>query len=141
MQAQVTEIATALGLNNAESMTLLDLAGRCEQGLPVSGYKRLRTKLAPECRHFLDALISPASLSQRKTGKLTSCESDSLVRIADCWLGALRVFQDEAKARRWLEKPHALLGGRPPLLVAARSTCGAEAVNQLLGRLQYGSAA
>jgi putative toxin-antitoxin system antitoxin component (TIGR02293 family) len=141
MQAQVTEIATALGLDNAESMTLLDLAARCEQGLPASCFKRLRTSLAPECRHFLDTLISPASLSQRKHGKLSPCESDSVVRMADCWIVALQVLQDQAKARRWLEKPHAFLGGRPPLQVAARSTCGAEAVDQLLGRLQYGSAA
>jgi putative toxin-antitoxin system antitoxin component (TIGR02293 family) len=141
MRAQATEIAASLGLNDSESMTLLALAGRCEKGLPISCFKRLRTILAPECRHLLDALISPASLGQRKHGKLTSCESDSVVRMADCWLVALRVFQDEAKARRWLEKPHAFLGGHPPLQIAATSTCGAEAVDQLLGRLHYGSAA
>ena len=141
MRAQATEIAASLGFNEAESMTLLDLGARCEQGLPISCFKRLRAMLAPECRHVLDALIPPASLSQRKHGKLNACESDSVVRMADCRLVALRVFQDEAKAGRWLEKPHAFLGGRPPLQVAATSTCGAEAVDQLLGRLQYGSAA
>lgn len=141
MRAQVTEIAAALEIGDAESMTLLDLAGRCERGLPLSCFTRLRTILEPECRHLLDALISPSSLSQRKLGKLTACESDSVVRMVDCWLVARRVFQDDVKTRRWLEKPHAFLGGRPPLQVAATSTCGAEVVDQLLGRLQYGSAA
>lgn len=141
MRVQVTEIAAAVGLNSAESMTLLELAARCEQGLPISCFNRMRTNLAPECLQLLDTLISPASLSQRKHGRLSPCESDSVIRIADSWLAALQVFQDEAKARRWLEKPHAFLSGRAPLQVAATSTCGAEAVNQLLGRLQYGSAA
>ena len=141
MRAKPTEIAKTLGLADAESVTLLDLAHRCEEGLPKSCFQRLKQNLAPEGRQFLHSLISPASLSRRKDGKLTPCESDCTVRLADCWLMALETFQDESKARRFLAGPHPLLGGHPPLELAAVSTCGAAVVEQLLGRLRYGSAA
>ncbi|NEZ02799.1 DUF2384 domain-containing protein [Wenzhouxiangella sp. XN201] len=141
MRAKPTEIAKALGLANAESVTLLDLAHRCEEGLPKSCFLRLHETLAPEGQKFLNSLISPASLGRRKDGKLTPCESDGTVRLAHCWQMALETFQDESKARRFLSGPHPLLGGRPPMAVLAGSTCGAEVIYQLLGRLRYGSAA
>ena len=141
MRAKPTEIAKTLGLANAESVTLLDLAHRCEEGLPKSCFQRLNQNLVPEGRQFLHSLISPASLSRCKDGKLTPCESDCTVRLADCWLMALETFQEESKARRFLSGPHPLLGGRPPMAVLAGSTCGAEVIYQLLGRLRYGSAA
>ena len=141
MRAKPTEIAKTLGLADAESVTLLDLAHRCEEGLPKSCFQRLKQNLAPEGRQFLHSLISPASLSRRKDGKLTPYESDCTARLADCWLMALETFQDESKATRFLSGPHPLLGGRPPLEIAAVSTCGAAVVDQILGRLRYGTAA
>lgn len=141
MRAKSTEIAKVLGLANAESVTLLDLAHRCEEGLPKSCFQRLNDNLAPEGRQFLHSLIFPASLSRRKDGKLTQCESDCTVRLADCWLMALDTFRDESKVRRFLARPHPLIDGRPPMAVSAGSTCGAEVIYQLLGRLKYGSAA
>jgi putative toxin-antitoxin system antitoxin component (TIGR02293 family) len=141
MRANPTEIAKALGLANAESVTLLDLAHRCEEGLSKSCFLRLNEILAPEGRKFLNSLISPASLGRRKNRRLTPCESDCIVRLSDCWLMALETFQDESKAKRFLSGPHPLLGGRPPLELAAVSTCGVAAVHQLLGRLIYGSVA
>lgn len=141
MRAKPTEVDKTLGQANAESVTLLDLAHRCEDGLPKSCFQRLNMILAPGSRQFLHSLISPASLSRRKDGKLTPCESDCIVRSADGWLMALETFQDESKVRRFLSGPHPLLGGRPPMEVLAGSTCGAEVIYQLLDRLRYGWAA
>lgn len=117
-----TEIAKTMGLVDVEPVTLLDLAHPCEEGLSKSCLQRLNIILAPEGRQFLNSLISPASLGQRKDGKLTLCESDCRVPFADCWLIALETFQDESKVRRFLAGPQTLLGGRPSLEVAEMTT-------------------
>jgi uncharacterized protein (DUF2384 family) len=57
------------------------------------------------------------------------------------WALALEVWQDEKAARQFLLSEHPMLGGRPPAAVANESISGAGRVEQLLGRLAYGSAA
>ena len=52
----------------------------------------------------------------------------------------MRLFRDEAKARRFLTSPHMLLRGQRPIDLA-RTGVGARAVEQTLGRLEFGSAA
>lgn len=141
MRAKPAEIANVFGLEHAESITLLDLAHRCEEGLPKYCFQRVSQILVPEGKQFLESLISPASLGHRKLGKLTPWKVDCIVRLTDCWLVALSVFQDEGKAKRFLTSPHAFLAGRPALQVAAAYSCGAQVVDHLLGGLRYGSVA
>jgi putative toxin-antitoxin system antitoxin component (TIGR02293 family) len=47
---------------------------------------------------------------------------------------------DAATERFWVE-PHPLLASRTPLQVASESEAGAQLVEQILGRLKFGSAA
>jgi putative toxin-antitoxin system antitoxin component (TIGR02293 family) len=54
---------------------------------------------------------------------------------------ATDIFKAPEKAQRFLLTEHPLLGARRPLDLTQASSAGAQAVEELLGRLKYGSAA
>ena len=140
MRAQPSEIAAILGLPGIE--TLLGLAEICDHGLPVESLHRLARVMSPNEKDFLRTICSPSTLRRRRErGKLTPAESDRVVRLASTWLMARDTFGDEVKAQRFLAREHALLGGRRPIDLARANGAGAEAVEQVLGRLRYGTAA
>ena len=140
MQASPNQIATVLGL--PDTATALDLAAFCEAGLPVASLDALAECFAPNERTLLDSLIAESTLRRRRRhGSLTSEESDVVVRLAAAWVFAQDTFRDPGKAQRFLLTEHPLLGGRRPLDLARASTSGGQAVEELLGRLKYGSAA
>lgn len=140
MHVDVGKIATVLGL--PERVTLLGLAEHCERGLPVESLYRLARAMAPEEQAFLDATCSASTRRRRRQrGKLTPAESDMIVRLASAWLITRDTFGDEEKAQRFLFREHPLLGGRRPIDLARASGPGSEAVEQVLGRLRYGTAA
>lgn len=140
MHVQPAEIAATLGLPG--STTLLDLSVHCENGLPVDSLHALARAASPNEQAFVGTLFSKSTLRRRQQrGKLTAEESDLLVRLAAIWLMARDTLGDEKKAQRFLMTEHSLLGGRRPVDLAKTNSPGAQAVEQLLGRLKYGSAA
>jgi putative toxin-antitoxin system antitoxin component (TIGR02293 family) len=72
-----------------------------------------------------------------RNAALSSREADGVLRIARIAAEAVRVFGSEAKARRWLSTPQALLGERPPFDLLD-SDAGVQAVEEALGRLAWG---
>jgi uncharacterized protein (DUF2384 family) len=54
---------------------------------------------------------------------------------------ARQLWGTDAQAQRFWTGPHLLLRGRTPLEVASESEAGARRVEQILGRLKFGSAA
>ncbi|MUL38989.1 antitoxin Xre/MbcA/ParS toxin-binding domain-containing protein [Gloeocapsopsis dulcis] len=50
---------------------------------------------------------------------------------------AEEVFEDEQVAKNWLKRPNQALGGETPLGLLDTET-GAEQVNQVLTRIEYG---
>lgn len=142
MQEQPWEIAAIIGLPNPNRVTFLDLALQCENGLPVKCLYALAQAFAPNEQVFLDFIFSPTTLRRRQQcGKLSAEESDLLIRVADTWLMACDIFGTNEKARRFLFSEHSLLGSRHPFTLTASNAAGAQAVEQVLGRLTYGSAA
>ena len=140
MHVPPSEIADILDLPGMN--TLLGLAEVCERGLPVESLHRLAQAMSSNEQAFLDCFFSRSTLRRRhQGGKLTPDESDRVVRLASTWLMARDTFGDEAKAHRFLHQEHALLGGRRPFDLARASGPGAKAVEQVLGRLRYGTAA
>lgn len=141
MHGDPREIAAVLGL--PERVTHLMLAEQCERGLPVDSLYRLAQAMSADEQACLEAICSPSTLRrrQRQRGRLTPAESDQVVRLAATWLMARDTFRDERKAQRFLSREHALLGGRRPFDLARASGPGAGAVEQVLGRLRYGTAA
>lgn len=140
MHAQPADISALLALTGAT--TLLGLAGRCEAGLPVESLDALAKCFGPYKQAVLDTLFSESTLRRRRRqGKLSPEESDQVFRLATTWQMARESFRELGKAQRFLMTEHPLLGGRRPLDVSRASTAGYQAVEDLLGRLKYGSAA
>jgi len=142
---QPRSIAVLLGVKpKSRVFTSLDLAREVGRGLSVVAIDRLCGAIAPSEPNLRYRIVSKATLARRYRSanrRLSRQESDCLARLARLWAFATDVWGSEAEARRFLNEPHPLLGGRVPRDVATETEIGARAVEELLGRLKYGSAA
>jgi putative toxin-antitoxin system antitoxin component (TIGR02293 family) len=77
---------------------------------------------------------------QEKNQPLTVEESDKAVRLVRVQTIAEETFGDHDKARVWLRKPLAALGGEAPLEIA-QTESGARVIETLLGKIAWGAAA
>lgn len=137
------QVVQVLGLQPKGSYSWLDFSAEIQRGFPVSAVNALRKVMAPGMPEF-EALIASASTlkrHRRDRKPLNADQSERLAQLAEVWAMALDVYKDEATARTFLQRPHQLLHGRTPLEVAAESWAGARTVEQILGRLKYGTAA
>ena len=84
--------------------------------------------------------LSPTTLARRrKSGTLTTEESDRLVRVARLVGMTYELMRDNGEAaRRWLGDGHELIEGESPLERASTEVGGRE-VEQLIGRLRHGT--
>ncbi|MBW2011413.1 MAG: DUF2384 domain-containing protein [Deltaproteobacteria bacterium] len=118
---------------------LNDLIQKLKQGLPVVVFDRLRDRLdVPEKMLASTVNIAYRTLSRRKKeGRLKTDESERILRIARLYEKALEVFEDAGLARQWFKMPAKALGGKTPLEYADTEP-GAQEVEDLLGRIEYG---
>jgi putative toxin-antitoxin system antitoxin component (TIGR02293 family) len=72
---------------------------------------------------------------------LSPTEGAKVARLAEVWAMARRVWGSDSDARAFLFRPHPLLDNIRPIDVVLESELGRPLVEQVLGRLQYGSAA
>lgn len=144
-EIQARSIAEMLGIKpKSQAFTSLDLAREVGRGLPVLAIDRVCGAIAPSEPSLRYRIVSKATLARRRKAakrRLSRDESDRLARLARLWAFAVGVWGSEEAARRFLSAPYALLGGRVPLEVATETEIGARTVEELLGRLKYGSAA
>lgn len=88
----------------------------------------------------LTAIVIPErTLARRKASgePLTIEETERALRLARIATEAERVFDDPAKAARWLRKPNRALNLRKPISLLETET-GARAVEELLGQIDHG---
>ena len=133
-----------LGSEAKGSYSWLDFNAEIRRGLPVEAVRRLAEAMAPRTPGVFEALVvSRSTLKRHRLHRkpLNPEHSERLGQLAEVWAMAVDVYKDEETARLFLQRPHQLLHGRPPLEVAAESWAGARSVEQILGRLKYGSAA
>jgi putative toxin-antitoxin system antitoxin component (TIGR02293 family) len=107
--------------------------------MPIEGVARLATKLQVGEVELLRIVgIAPAKYRRRQTERrsLTAHETDRLLRVARVASQAERTFGNAAKATRWLNAEHALLGARPFVLLA--TDAGARDVEDELLRITFG---
>ena len=137
---QHDEIADLLGIKLGA--TPLKVLTAIEKGLSVNALERVSRSLAPSDANFKFAIVSRATLARRKhaRNRLSSEESDKLARIAKIWTFAVAVWGDEGSARSFLFRPHQLLEGRRPIDVTLKTEMGSTLVENILGRLQHGTA-
>lgn len=145
-QVQARVIADLLGLKlkKSETFSALDLARAVRGGLSVDAVERLGARIAPADPAWRYRIVPKATLARRQRAagrRLNAEESDRLARIARVWSLATDVWGSDEAAQRFLGEPHPLLGGRVPSELATETEIGARAVEDLLGRLKFGSAA
>ena len=138
------ETATMLGFNTARPMTPVSFLDLIVQGFPVATLDRVSGAVAPADSAFKYRIVSKTTLARRRKhddDRLSTDESERLVRLTDVWATAVDVWKTEEAARAFLFRPHAMLDGRLPIDVVLQAEVGAQIVKEILGRLKYGSAA
>jgi putative toxin-antitoxin system antitoxin component (TIGR02293 family) len=138
------ETATMLGFGAVRAQTPISFLDRVTAGFPVAALDRVSRTVAPDDSGFRYRIVSKTTLARRlkhHDSRLSSEESERLVRLADVWGAALDVWKSAEAARAFLFRPHAMLDGRLPIDVVLQAEVGARIVRDILGRLQYGSAA
>lgn len=139
----MAHVADVLGLpKKLVSDSPIALVARIEDGLPLGTLDRVAAIVAPGDTQFKYRLVPRATYERRKTKKVLSAEEGTrLTRLARVWGAALDVWGDEAEARDFLFRPHAMIEDKRPIDVVIQSEFGAEMVTDILGSLKYGSAA
>lgn len=110
-----------------------------QAGLDFAELESLREQLdLPLDRLAAQLGLARATLHRRKaSGRLTSDESEKVLRFARLLGQAVQLFGGMEEARQWLKAPQRGLGGAVPLDYAQTET-GAREVENLLGRIDYG---
>ena len=134
------DIANLLGIEGPAPLSGMRLALAIEQGLPVAALDRLSSLVAPDDGGFRHRIVPKPALDRRRGERLTARESDLLARVAHLWAMARKVWGSDEAARAFLFRRHPLLEMRAPMDVAMGTGLGARCVEDLLGRLQHGSA-
>jgi len=114
--------------------------GSHPQGLDSAVVERLALKLAVDEPFVLQLTnIRARTYQRRKSEKalLTQTESDRVLRVARIAQEAERVFGSPEKARGWLLKKSAVLGGALPLELLG-TDAGARDVEAELTRIEWG---
>lgn len=126
-----------LGLRSYEPLAL---DRHVRKGLAYSSFLRFQRNTNLSARAIAELIQIPTrTLTRRKSeGKLAPEESDRLVRASRIFGRAMELFEgDSEAARAWLTSPQPALGGLVPLELA-RTDVGANEVESLIGRLEYG---
>ncbi|MEO9189659.1 MAG: antitoxin Xre/MbcA/ParS toxin-binding domain-containing protein [Acetobacteraceae bacterium] len=123
----------------------LSLSREVEKGLPMSALDQLVRSLAPNDASFAFRLVPRATLARRRSGgaraaRLSPAEGARVARLATVWEMARDIWKDDKHAREFLFRPHMLLDGQRPVDLVLANEFGGRLVEELLGRLQYGTA-
>jgi putative toxin-antitoxin system antitoxin component (TIGR02293 family) len=119
----------------------VDFLRRVSRGFPIRALTRIAEQVAPEDANFKYRIIPKASLARFKAAKrLSAQQSVVIMRIADVWAQALRIWKSPEAARSFLGRPHQLLNGRKPIDLVLENELGAILVRGVMGRLENGSA-
>jgi putative toxin-antitoxin system antitoxin component (TIGR02293 family) len=144
MTVTARDIADVLAIGGAAPKSFADLERAVERGFAVASLDALRAALAvPGSPGDVElscvrAIVSEPTLRRRREqGRLSADESDKAERLAAIIALARQVLGDEERARAFLTKPHPLLDGRPPALVAT-TDAGARRVDEVLRRIEWG---
>lgn len=120
--------------------SLSGVVGLVEKGFPYAAIERFH-KTSGLSVGSIAALvrIPQRTLMRRKAkGRLSSEESERLLRVSGIFEKAMELFEGDADgARHWLTTPSKELDGQSPLDFS-RTEIGAREVEDLIGRLEHG---
>lgn len=119
----------------------VDVVTHLEHGLEPATIRHLADWLDLPIKQTLDTLGIPSSTYHHRSQKhqpLSPADSERVYRLARVIEAAETYFDDDQDAaRRWLTRPKHTLNGRTPIDYA-RTSAGAQYVQDLLGRLAHG---
>ena len=119
----------------------LDMDQLIRDGLPHRAGTHVRGVLNLSLPVFAGLIeVSERTLARvRKSPdqRLSAVASDRLYRLARMFSIACEVLEDEEKAREWIRRPLAGLGGKTPLDLL-HTEAGTKEVEELLWRIEYG---
>lgn len=131
------EYVVLLGLDYFDLPNILKAV---EKGFPWKTFERFVRNMGLPPEQVADVLDIPRrTLARRKVeGRLKADESDRLLRLARVFGRAIDLFHGNREAAvLWLTDINIALGGVAPLDFA-RTHLGADEVENLVGRIQYG---
>lgn len=116
----------------------LDIAQAVEHGFPITVLTRLLTLHLVE-RSDLSLVMPLRTFQHRKATKarLTTDESDRVVRLAELTVMASASLGDVERGKRWLRTANTALRGARPIEMV-RTSEGTRIVMQILGRIEHG---
>lgn len=127
-------------VSRGEALATTDLStiDAVERGLPASAVEdALEGGMLTE-EELYEIVVSRRSLHRRRrSGRLTTSESDALLRVVEAHRTAAEVLGSEEKARGWLRSHVRTLGGRRPIDLL-RTEAGGRLVRDTLGRIEFG---
>lgn len=144
--SQVETVVRLLGVENALDRSLIQtnsphiLAAIVREGLPPGAAERIAQFYGLSRQQVSQLMgISVRTLERHQKDKkpLSPVQSDRLLRYARIAARAEEVFEDALKARDWLKRPIAALGGEVPLNLLD-TEAGVEQVDDILTRIEYG---
>jgi putative toxin-antitoxin system antitoxin component (TIGR02293 family) len=115
------------------------LISQLKQGLSTDAFDMLKERLNITDNALSRIVQIPQRTlnRRREKGRLRTDESERVLRLAQVYDMAFRVFGNREKAESWLKKPARGLGGKIPLEYAD-TDLGAHEVINLLGRIDHG---
>lgn len=119
-----------------------DLEKLVIKGLPSESVKIVIDRIYPDTPSQYYELVPRSTLNRRLSSKspLPVQYSEKLERLARIYAFALEVWDSESDAREFMSKSHPMLDDRTPF-EACMTELGSRQVEQILGRLLFGSAA
>lgn len=122
-----------------EAIEQTPLIERLREGFPMNEFSLLLELFAlPEEELGRHLTMSPATLQRRKKArKMTTIESERVVRLARLFGNAMEVFETKEAAREWLKTPNPGTAHESPLSYSD-TEYGAREVENLLLRLDHG---
>ena len=110
---------------------------KIEQGIPAMYAREL--EVDGLTRDDIRTIIPDRTLDRRISARqnLTLDEADGIARLLRVVAAARRLFENDERADHWLRHPNPALDGAIPIRLA-RTDLGGRAVEQVLGRLEYG---
>ena len=108
-----------------------------EQGIPAIQARELEE--FGLTRDDIRTIIPDRTLDRRISARqnLTLDEADGIARLLRVVAAARKLFENDDRADQWLRSPNPALSGAVPIRLA-RTDVGGRAVEQVLGRLEYG---
>lgn len=116
----------------------LDIARAVESGFPMTILTRLMTLRLLD-RSEVSLVMPLRTFQHRKAtrARLTTDESDRVVRLAELTVMASAALGDVERGRQWLRTSNTALRGARPIDMV-RTSEGSRIVLQILGRIEHG---